>query len=118
VAAPRTSSTRSEGAWPAYLGLPLEEIRRRAAEAVAALASCAACPRNCRADRLHGKTAACRSGRWARVASAFPHFGEEDCLRGRRGSGTIFFSWCNLRCVYCQNWQISQEFEGSNTKLI
>jgi len=116
VAAPRTSSTRSEGAWPAYLGLPLEEIRRRAAEAVAALASCAACPRNCRADRLHGKTAACRSGRWARVASAFPHFGEEDCLRGRRGSGTIFFSWCNLRCVFCQNFDVSQQGVGAEVR--
>lgn len=46
------------------------------------------------------------------VSSAFAHFGEEDCLRGRRGSGTIFFSWCNLRCVFCQNWETSWEGEG------
>jgi putative pyruvate formate lyase activating enzyme len=51
-------------------------------------------------------------GRYARVASAFPHFGEEDVLRGWRGSGTIFFSWCNLRCVFCQNYEISQLGEG------
>ncbi|MFQ5845122.1 MAG: radical SAM protein, partial [Planctomycetota bacterium] len=51
-------------------------------------------------------------GRHARVASAFPHFGEEDCLRGRHGSGTIFFSRCNLRCVFCQNWGISQRAAG------
>ena len=103
-------------AWPAYLGLPLEEIRRRAAEAVAAFATCTVCPRNCRVDRLHGETAVCRSGRWARVASAFPHFGEEDCLRGRRGSGTIFFSWCNLRCVFCQNFDVSQEGVGAEAR--
>jgi len=55
----------------------------------------------------------CRSGRYARVASAFPHFGEEDCLRGWKGSGTIFFSWCNLRCVFCQNYDISQLGAGT-----
>ncbi len=88
-------------AWPAYLGLPLAELRRCAAVAVEGLASCTACPRNCRVNRLENKTAACRSGRYARIASYFPHRGEEDCLRGWRGSGTIFFSWCNLRCVFC-----------------
>jgi putative pyruvate formate lyase activating enzyme len=55
----------------------------------------------------------CRSGRHARVASAFPHFGEEDCLRGWKGSGTIFFSGCNLRCVFCQNYDISQRGDGT-----
>jgi len=54
----------------------------------------------------------CNTGRYARVASAFPHFGEEDCLRGWNGSGTIFFSLCNLRCVFCQNWDISQRKSG------
>ena len=52
-------------------------------------------------------------GRRAVVASAFPHFGEEDCLRGWNGSGTIFFSLCNLRCVFCQNWDISQKAAGA-----
>ncbi len=56
--------------------------------------------------------ALCHTGRRARVASAFPHFGEEGCLRGTRGSGTIFFSYCNLRCVFCQNWDISQAPAG------
>jgi putative pyruvate formate lyase activating enzyme len=102
--------------WPAYLGLPLAELRRRAAEAVAGLASCTACPRNCRVNRLANKTAACKSGRYARVASYFPHRGEEDCLRGWRGSGTIFFSWCNLRCVFCQNFDISQQGIGEDTR--
>ncbi|MBI2554976.1 MAG: radical SAM protein, partial [Candidatus Rokubacteria bacterium] len=98
---------------PAYFRLGVAEIERRAAEAVAALASCQVCPRNCRVDRLHDKTAVCRSGRYALVSSHFPHFGEEDCLRGWKGSGTIFFSWCNLRCIFCQNWDVSQKGEGA-----
>jgi putative pyruvate formate lyase activating enzyme len=100
---------------PAHLRLSVEEVERRAAEAVATLASCQVCPRNCRVDRLHDRTAVCRSGRYALVGSYFPHFGEEDCLRGWNGSGTIFFSWCNLRCVFCQNFDISQKGEGTVT---
>lgn len=97
---------------PVYRQLGVEEIERRAAQALGALASCQVCPRNCRVDRLHDKTAVCRSGRYALVSSHFPHFGEEDCLRGWNGSGTIFFSFCNLRCQYCQNWDVSQKGEG------
>ena len=63
-------------------------------------------------NRLANKTAACHTGRYARVASYFPHRGEEDCLRGWRGSGTIFFSLCNLRCVFCQNFDSSQAPQG------
>jgi putative pyruvate formate lyase activating enzyme len=92
----------------AYLALGETELRRRADEAVAALADCRLCPRDCGVDRLHGKWAACKTGRHAVVSSAFPHFGEEDCLRGWNGSGTIFFGHCNLRCVFCQNYDISQ----------
>ena len=62
------------------------------------------------------QTAACKSGRYAYVASYFPHFGEEDCLRGWNGSGTIFFSWCNLRCVFCQNYDVSQQEAGMEVK--
>ena len=76
---------------PAYLRLGFDEIERRAEEAVPTLASCQVCPRNCRVDRLQGRTAVCKSGRYALVGSHFPHFGEEDCLRGWNGSGTIFF---------------------------
>ncbi len=61
---------------------------------------------------IAGERAICKTGRWARVASAFPHHGEENCLRGSRGSGTIFFSHCNLRCVFCQNYDISWEGSG------
>jgi putative pyruvate formate lyase activating enzyme len=93
---------------PSYLELPAGELARRAEEAVASLADCRACPRDCRVDRLRDKWSACKTGRYAVVSSAFPHFGEEDCLRGWRGSGTIFFAHCNLRCVFCQNFDISQ----------
>ena len=84
----------------------------RVARALAELSCCRACPRDCKVNRLAGETKLCHTGRHARVASAFPHFGEEDCLRGWAGSGTIFFSMCNLRCVFCQNWDISQRPAG------
>jgi putative pyruvate formate lyase activating enzyme len=97
---------------PAYLRLSQAELAARAAAALRELEDCRACPRNCRCNRLLGQTRACHTGRHAVVASAFPHRGEEDCLRGWRGSGTIFFSLCNLRCSFCQNWDISQRRDG------
>lgn len=93
---------------PAYLQLPPGELERRAETAVASLAVCRACPRNCEVDRLSDRFSACKTGRYAVVSSYGPHHGEEDCLRGWNGSGTIFFSQCNLRCVFCQNFDISQ----------
>jgi putative pyruvate formate lyase activating enzyme len=98
---------------PAYLGLHRDGLLQARAEAARAeLADCQACPRNCRCDRLANQKRACHTGRHAIVSSAFAHQGEEDCLRGRRGSGTIFFSLCNLRCRFCQNWDISQQHSG------
>lgn len=98
---------------PAYLALyRTGELQRRAQEAVASLKECRVCPRNCEANRLENVEGICRTGRYARVSSYFPHHGEEDCLRGWNGSGTIFFSWCNLRCVFCQNYDISHRGEG------
>ncbi|MCZ6730149.1 MAG: radical SAM protein [SAR324 cluster bacterium] len=95
---------------PAYLETWRSgRLADKVAQAHEELRACYACPRNCGVDRLQGRTAACHTGRWAYVSSAFPHFGEEDCLRGKRGSGTIFFARCNLRCVFCQNWDISQQ---------
>jgi len=84
------------------------ELRDRARRAVALLEDCRLCPRDCGVNRLEDRWSACKTGRNAVVASYGPHFGEEDCLRGRRGSGTIFFAHCNLRCVFCQNYDISQ----------
>ena len=94
---------------PAYLALYRNgELERRADRSIAELVSCRVCPRDCGIDRLAGDTAVCKIGRFAKVASYHPHLGEEDCLRGRQGSGTIFFGGCNLRCVFCQNFDISQ----------
>jgi putative pyruvate formate lyase activating enzyme len=99
--------------WPAYLDLHASgELARRVDEALAMLEACTVCPRDCHVNRLADEVKVCRVGRRARVASRFPHFGEEDCLRGWAGSGTIFFSWCNLKCVFCQNWETSNEGAG------
>src|SRR3990172_4189170 len=102
---------------PAYLKtFESGELARKAEEAVASLEKCRVCPWNCEIDRLADKTKVCRTGRYARVGSHFPHFGEEDCLRGWNGSGTIFFSWCNMRCVFCQNFDLSQQGEGREVR--
>ena len=93
---------------PAYLSLTRTQLEVKTRRAIAGLADCRACPRDCGVNRLEDKWSACKTGRYAGVSSYFPHFGEEDCLRGWRGSGTIFFSHCNLRCVFCQNYDISQ----------
>ena len=98
---------------PAYIELSRRgELGARAEAALAELADCCACPRNCHINRLKNETLICHTGRHAIVSSAFAHFGEEDCLRGWNGSGTIFFGLCNLRCVFCQNWDISQQQQG------
>jgi putative pyruvate formate lyase activating enzyme len=102
------------GPWlAAYRRLDRDDIRERAQRAVAALADCRLCPRDCGVDRLANAWSACKTGRHAVVSSAFPHFGEEDCLRGWNGSGTIFFGHCNLRCVFCQNYDISQDIKAN-----
>ncbi len=98
---------------PAYLRTWREgRLEEKVEAALAELADCRICPRDCGVDRLADETGVCHSGRHTSVASAFPHFGEEDCLRGWNGSGTIFFAFCNLRCVFCQNWDISQAPAG------
>ena len=99
---------------PAYLRLMRSgELAERARAARAHLENCDLCARYCRVDRLRStRGAVCRTGERAVVHSAGPHFGEEDCLSGSRGSGTIFFSSCNLRCIYCQNWEIAWQGEG------
>ena len=100
---------------PAYLRL-LEtgELQRRVERALGLLESCTACPRDCRVNRLADKFAVCKTGRYAIVSSHGPHHGEEDCLRGWAGSGTIFIAGCNLRCVFCQNFDISWQVRGTS----
>ena len=98
---------------PAYLAAYEDgRLQEKVEEALESLKACSVCPRKCRVNRRENQTATCNVGRYARVTSAFPHHGEEDCLRGRKGSGTIFFAWCNLRCVFCQNYETSQVGEG------
>ncbi len=95
---------------PAYLQLLRSgELKRRTAEAYARLEACDICARECGVNRLlNPEGAGCHTGERAIVSSYGPHFGEEDPLVGSGGSGTIFFSRCNLRCQYCQNYEISQ----------
>jgi putative pyruvate formate lyase activating enzyme len=94
---------------PSYVSL-LEsgELRRRVEALEALLERCTVCPRDCFNNRLNDEIAACYSGRLPIVSSYTPHFGEEPPLVGTGGAGNIFFGNCNLRCVYCQNYQISQ----------
>jgi putative pyruvate formate lyase activating enzyme len=102
---------------PGYVAL-LEsgELMHRVERARAHLADCDLCARYCRVNRVEGiRGAVCRTGARAVVHSYGPHFGEETPLSGRRGSGTIFFSGCSLRCEFCQNWEISQKGLGRET---
>jgi putative pyruvate formate lyase activating enzyme len=98
---------------PAYLGLGAAELRRRAAELRERGAPCRWCPRQCGADRLAGEEGDCGAGAEIIVASAQLHFGEERHFVGRGGSGTVFFSGCNLGCLFCQNYDISHYRQGT-----
>jgi putative pyruvate formate lyase activating enzyme len=82
------------------------------------LVHCECCPRKCGVNRLEGRTGFCRIAGDVQIAHAGLHFGEEPPISGTRGSGTIFFSGCNLRCVFCQNHQISQEFQASEMRTL
>lgn len=99
---------------PAYLALlARSELQARVARAYEHLEDCDLCARYCHVNRRKTtKGAVCRTGERALVNSFGPHHGEEDPLRGWNGSGTIFFTWCSLRCVFCQNWEISQKGIG------
>ncbi len=88
------------------------ELQKKIEEASERLRECDLCPRKCRVNRLAGENGYCGIGEHAVVSSTGPHFGEEPELVGTRGSGTIFFTHCNLRCVYCQNYDISQLGHG------
>jgi len=90
-------------------------MNRRFAEP---LSRCECCPRKCGVNRLEGQTGWCRIGAQAQISYAGLHFGEEPPISGARGSGTLFFAGCNLRCVFCQNHQISQDFDPRDMKTL
>ncbi|TVR68373.1 MAG: radical SAM protein [Spirochaetaceae bacterium] len=113
-ATPSEGAARVSGEWvPAYRTLEEEgRFSDRIDEAWEHLGRCDLCPRQCGVNRLQGGRGLCRAPSRVVVYSAQPHFGEEIPLVGRGGSGTIFFSNCNLRCVFCQNWPIAHEGRG------
>ena len=99
---------------PSYLGLlHTGALADRVDQAHALLESCRVCPRHCGVDRHSDERGYCGGGLLPSVASYGPHFGEEPPLVGRSGSGTIFFAGCNMRCVFCQNYAISQGGHGT-----
>ena len=103
---------------PAYLDLLISgDLEKRAADFQRRLKACDLCPRDCGVNRIEGETGVCGVGNQVWVNSYGPHFGEEDPLRGWQGSGTIFFSGCNLNCLYCQNAEISQKVSGSKVSV-
>lgn len=105
---------------PGYLKLSQKELKIRAERAWLLLNPCRVCPRKCGVDRtqIRPKPAGfCQVGSKAKIYSFHPHFGEESCLVGTGGSGTIFFSSCNLACVYCQNYEISQLRLGEEVEI-
>lgn len=99
--------------YPSYIKLYKSgELSRRVKKLKSIHENCHLCPRDCRVDRTKGQLGRCQASDRVKVSSAYPHFGEESPLVGKYGSGTIFFSYCGLRCVYCQNYTISIEGEG------
>ena len=91
----------------------LKELSERLEMALEILSNCELCPRKCHVNRLKSDKGFCKTGRNAAVSSYGPHFGEEKVLVGRFGSGTIFFTHCNMSCVFCQNYDISQLGKGN-----
>ncbi len=94
--------------YPSYLNLyESGELEKRVEKAIEMLSECRVCPHNCGVNRLKDEKGYCKVGRYVIISDYFPHLGEEFPIRGYRGSGTIFFSYCNMRCVYCQNYEVS-----------
>lgn len=98
---------------PAYVKLHQSgKLREIARQLYDIYENCTLCPRMCKVNRLNGETGVCSGSHWVKISSVHPHFGEERPLVGRRGSGTIFLTNCNLRCIFCQNWDISHSGDG------
>ena len=108
-----TNSLSSNAQIPSYIEIQKSGLLDLRLEQLYSIyENCHLCPRDCRINRIQGQTGKCQATSKVKVSSAAPHFGEETPLVGQGGSGTIFFSNCNLRCVYCQNYTISLEGEG------
>ena len=109
----KSQRDKSMESQPAYIKLLKDgELKIRARLLQDHLKSCDLCPRACGVNRFQGEIGVCGVGKLAWVTSYGPHFGEEDPLRGWKGSGTIFFSGCNMNCIFCQNADISQTLSG------
>ncbi|MFC1753446.1 radical SAM protein [Thermoproteota archaeon] len=99
--------------YPSYIAAHKSgELKKRIEEAYKLLRSCTICPRKCKVNRLKDQRGFCKIGLYSMVCSYMAHHGEEPPISGKKGSGTIFFSYCNMKCVYCQNYHFSQEGEG------
>ncbi|NUB91332.1 radical SAM protein [Haloterrigena sp. SYSU A558-1] len=105
-------STDAPATTPNYRDLPDEEFEDRITDLWERYADCDLCAYECAVDRTDGQEGTCRVDDTAYVSTHFPHFGEEDCLKGRNGSGTIFLANCNMKCVFCQNFETSHEAAG------
>lgn len=105
-------SVDHEGSTPNHRYLPDDEFDERIADLRERYTDCDLCAYDCRVDRTAGEIGTCQVDDTAYVSSYFPHFGEEDCLRGWKGSGTIFLANCNMKCVFCQNFETSHEARG------
>ncbi len=104
---------------PAYISLSKQgELQKRVKLLNEFLKGCRLCPRECRVNRLNGELGYCKAPSELMVSSAFPHFGEEPPLVGHHGSGTIFLTHCNLRCLFCQNYDISHQGSGERVTLL
>jgi putative pyruvate formate lyase activating enzyme len=103
---------------PVYLKTYREGLlEEKIVKAQRLLESCSVCPRDCKINRIEGERGFCRAGFLPKVSSSSPHFGEEQPLVGFHGSGTIFFTHCNLGCLYCQNYSISHLDEGEEKSI-
>jgi putative pyruvate formate lyase activating enzyme len=100
------------------MNIEQSELQQRASRLTTRLASCDICPRVCRVNRLEDELGYCHSGALPIIASYCAHRGEEPAISGMRGSGTIFFANCNLRCAFCQNYQISQDWRKQRTNEV
>lgn len=105
-------SAHAPSGTPKYTTLTPETLDAKVADLTARYADCDLCAYDCRVDRTAGRIGTCQVDNTAYVSTYFPHFGEEDCLQGWNGSGTIFLAHCNMKCVFCQNFETSHEARG------